>query len=607
MIELVHGLRTDYTTIVTRAVGVTTETGNRGTLPVPVPNDVDCIWLAMNGNDVNPGTQAAPKLTYAAAIGALTVSYKAVHIFRNSYIGILNFPVSVGATTLPISQHIQVEDGEIATITFATGAFTQCMGANRINGLILTQTESFSGLNNIIIIFGTSWLRLENCNIIHRGTPITWAASDPGQALQLSYCYGKFYKLNCAAHSNSWVKNSILVRSDYPGGGIDGVTLWPHLSTPNAQSILIQQSIFYGFTYGIVCADNTKIVLANAHTLELRSSVFIQCSYAMAFYEASASPNIAYHKLDYNYAYLSVLIDKYKLITAGGSASVELQQDDTLAISLPRMYTDEQAGVDGDPAGFRLQIAGKQAAGGGRYMISSPFMGDGYGGEDVAPWAESTSGPVINWVDVTSIRWEPAKLQISVNPINPAEMTDVRGSYHNTFDGIRREFTFQFESYCNNENARKLVKVMHDRGSVKFYPLGRTGSLFTDAIAGYFDTTDNSFAPSSGLGYMIPYNWQGFWIEFNGNDYYIDRNDVTKLYLVDKLGAGWPAAGFYDFAVRYVLVQPRRDAIVMNQDNFTAFTRGGAWREKADTQGAAFEYTGFAITLLETEDLVENA
>ena len=600
MIELVHGLMMNYMTTVTRVVGVTTEIGKRGGLPEPAPNDVDCIWLALNGNDANPGTQALPKLTFSAAIAAV-ITHKVVHIFRNGYVGELIFNIST-IDTLLSGKHIQVEEGETATLLYATGAQTRTMGNNIINGLTIKCSLLIA--NDQLYIFGTSWLSLENCNLISNGTPIRWNTTQAGATLRLKYTFAQFHNIQIAIHLNCQILNSIVVRGESTVGGADGIVLQYNASTPVAQTITIMRSIFYGFDVAIRFFDNTRLTSGDAHTAHLRSSVFFQCNYALLFGEASAGT--AYHKLDYNYSYLSVLISDYQIGTSGGSASIEIGQDDTLAVTLPRLYVDEAAGIDGDPAGFRLQMQGKTAPGGGRYLISSPFVGDGAGGEDVAPWDETTTGPTLAWADLTTIVWSPANLQISATPINPVETTDIRGSYHNTFDGIRRQFAFQFESYCNNENARKLIKVMNDRGSVKLYPVGRINSLFTDAISGYFDATDDSFAPASGLGYMIPYNWSGFWIELNGSDYYIESNDSTKLYLIDKLGAGWPTAGTYNFAVRYILVQPRRDPIVMNQANFTAFTQGGAWREKADTQGAAFEYADFAITFLETEDLVEN-
>ena len=604
--EMIHGLLKTYVTTLTRVVGPTTLVGKRGTLPVSSPNDADCIWLAMNGNDANPGTEASPKREYEGGTGAVAslTTHKCVHVFRNGYVGPLVFTVS-SIVALGTSYHVQVEEGEIATLEHTGGATrTDCSGSNRFNGIALTALVPSGPLLKTV---GNSWLSLENCDLITGNSiGIDWDNVSMQAAVRLEHTFFKSKQINVPTNSNTHINNSVLIHfSETPFVAERCLVLKAPFAA--AQTITITRSIFYGFSdFPVLIDDNTQVTAGNAHTLEYRSCVVWKSDYLVAVKEAAAGT--AYYKMNYNNSLLIPGVADVKISELAGDAIIITTNDTRLDETLPRMYVDESAGIAGDVNGFRLQIEGKQTPdGGGRYFLSSPLAGAGVSGEDVAPFDETTTGPTLAWEDATEIVWPPRKLQISANPINPVEVTDVRGSYHNMFDGIRREFSFQFEAYANNENARKLVKVMADKGSVKLYLKGQAGHLFTDASAGHFDSTDNSFAPSSGLGYMIPANWQGFWVEFDGEDYYIERNDATKFYLVDKLGVGFPSTGVYDFAVRYILVQARRAPITMNQDNFTEFALGGTWREKADTQSAAFEYDGFAVTFLETEDPVENA
>src|SRR6185369_13132136 len=66
-------MRCDYNHVKTysitenNAVGPTTSLTLR-TLDNPTPDDTNAIWLAMNGNDSNPGTQAQPVLTFGQAM-----------------------------------------------------------------------------------------------------------------------------------------------------------------------------------------------------------------------------------------------------------------------------------------------------------------------------------------------------------------------------------------------------------------------------------------------------------------------------------------------------------------------------------------------------------
>jgi hypothetical protein len=605
--EFAHDLLKTYVETLTRVVGPTTLTFKRGTLPQPLPTDANTIFVAMNGSDANPGTLALPKQNIGGASGAINALGGAkltVHIFRNGYVGDLIFPLST-VETLGAGENIQVIEGEIATIESDGTGSIDCVTTNHINGIAFTATAPATMLQ----IIGNGPLFIENCSIIVEGIAATWDLNPANRnaGIRILYSFFRHRFIFMPTDNNTDIVNSILMQYDKNNERTSGITFSNTAINP-AQNINITRSIFYGWNVALTLTDITQLTPANAHTLTLRSNVFLDCNYAFSVSEAFSSSTTAYHKILYQFSYLSVLLSNFQLVLRSGDAVVDILQNDLLDPTLPRMYTNEAAGIAGDADGFRLQIEGKDTPdGGSEYLLSSILLGAGFSGEDIAPFDESVTGPTLTFRDSTAIVWDPRSLQIPVIPINPVETTDVRGSYHNTYDGIRREWTFRFQSYCNNENARKLVKIMHDKGSIKFYPVGMTGvGMFTDAHEGFFDTADNSFAPASALGYMIPVNWQGWWITINGDDFYIDSNDATKFYLVDKLNAGWPSGGVHDFKIRFILVQPRRAPIVFSQDNFTAFTRGGAWREKADTEGAAFEYQDFEITLLETEDLVEN-
>lgn len=616
--EFLHGLLKTYVNTLTRVVGPTTLTGKRGTLPQPSPTDGNSVWLAKNGLDTNPGREASPKLTYAAAALALGGPLLNIQIFRNGYVGDLNFTVST-TVTLPANATVQVEEGEIAVLEhITTSGHTECGTDNVFNGISFVSlddaTPYFLKLNGA----GSYTVTLQNCSLVTTLLAVNWDFVSNQAALIVQYCYFNVRQgAILPTDSKTSVKNSIFIFNN--GNVVPGISYWAFQfedAVAGSRRLIFTRCIFYGFfdantlAAPVLLNDNTQTVPASAHTLELRSCVIFNCGYV--FIAAEATSGTSYHKIEYRLSYLAIIIAQFGLIEFTlGDAVISIVINDTLDPTLPRMYTDEAAGIGnspGDVNGFRLQIEGKDTPdGGGKYLLSSPFLGAGFSGEDIAPFDETVTGPTLSFADSTTIVWDPRSLAISVTPINPVEITDVRGSYHNTYDGLRRSFAFQFEAYANNENARKLVKIMADKGSVKFYPLGIAGQgLFTDAIEGFFDTADNSFAPSTDLGYLIPANWQGFWIETDGNDYYIESNDATKFVLIDKLNVGFPTSGVHSFKVRYILVQPQRSEIVFQQDNFTAFTRGGTWREKADTQSAPFEYDGFSITFLETEDLVEN-
>ena len=90
-------------------MGPTTSTTLR-TLKNTSPDDTNTIWLAKNGNDANPGTQASPVLTFQQAVSLLGGAKTTIQMFRNGYTG--NLIWEEDFTGLPNSR-IVLPDGTI--------------------------------------------------------------------------------------------------------------------------------------------------------------------------------------------------------------------------------------------------------------------------------------------------------------------------------------------------------------------------------------------------------------------------------------------------------------------------------------------------------------
>ena len=104
----------EYNIIRDNAVGPTTSTTLR---TVTAHNDTNCIYVAPNGANSNPGTQALPKLTIQAGIDqALGDGKSIVTVIRNGYVGEMIFQEQI--KLVADSMIIQVELGEIATIKY---------------------------------------------------------------------------------------------------------------------------------------------------------------------------------------------------------------------------------------------------------------------------------------------------------------------------------------------------------------------------------------------------------------------------------------------------------------------------------------------------------
>lgn len=157
------------------AVGPTTSLTLR-TLDNPAPTNANTIFLAMNGNDANPGTLALPVRTLEHAITLLIAGspvFTTIHIFRNGFVGILDF-ITTATHSFPSTSIIQVELGEIATIEFNSSAFwiNTSGSITYINGLLLNINNTNVGTTNttLLMLAYISWCQF-NWNRNWNGDP----------------------------------------------------------------------------------------------------------------------------------------------------------------------------------------------------------------------------------------------------------------------------------------------------------------------------------------------------------------------------------------------------------------------------------------------------
>jgi hypothetical protein len=258
----------------------------------------------------------------------------------------------------------------------------------------------------------------------------------------------------------------------------------------------------------------------------------------------------------------------------------------------------------------RLQLEGKPTPDGtSKYFLDSALKGILSGGGNLNPWDESTVLVSESYNRFIDLDWLPESLSLPTNYINPINNEDVRGNLDTDYDSERRTFSFGYGDsiHISNNQIKKLRAMNSDKGSKEFYPLGLGGNMFEiDAVSnGIFSSTDNSLQPTGVTIDMVPDHWRGFWISIGSDKYYINSNDETKFYLVDKRGAGFPSNGAQAFIIEMILINTEKGAFTFTQANFTEFLKGGQWRE--DTEEVRnYDYTLDNLDLKEIEDDKEN-
>ena len=296
----------------------------------------------------------------------------------------------------------------------------------------------------------------------------------------------------------------------------------------------------------------------------------------------------------------------------GSIIPLYFNQDNAQTPVLKAPFTDPTLGYYRPAYDFRLREMGKKYYDtDDQIQLITSYLVDRYtaqgGTLDLCPWVETLTEGTISYDDILSIDYDADKIKIVFSPKNPVELYDLHGNPNIDWDSWRKQFTFTFDSYMSNESIWKFRQILQSKLPKKLYPLGDGTSILTNATTGTLSNISNltaQFAPIALSVAMIPHHWRGFWITLIGSglekDYYIQDNDESTLYLVDKLEHGYPVADDYMFSVEYILVQNRASELSFGQDNFTGFLDGGQWQEK--NVQLAHEYTHVTITFIEHEN-----
>jgi len=629
-VQIEHGFERTYTTTIIRAVGPTTLTGARGTLPQPSPSDANAIWLAPNGSDANPGTEASPKLTLSAAIGALTGPKPTVHIFRNSFVGSISF-TETSAQTLPASRNIQVEEGETATINLnVAGIFIDGLilsGTNLLNGLTIIGTNTTAG-GIFPIRSGGGSNTISNCQIEDNqnlsGNASAQGIISTGAGDVIEYSLLSNLEANSPAantNNNATVTNCFffptLSSVEQGNNSLFGL-LVNNVATPSAaQTITIERTYFVGdYASAIRFLAVAVTSASNALTLDIDACVFLDNQFAIT---GLANPGSDwFSNININTSSNKTADPFFTGITAVATDTPDIT-DYTITITdeitdFPLMLIDEKTGIDNSDGDLlRLQFKGKVASNGAEYFIDSPLI-ERYlipaPDEDINPWDESTVLTSIAFNNTTNL--DNSAFAISFDPEfkNPIEKDDVNGNLHNDYDSIRNRIQLDFgdEYGTTNEEIWNLMYMASDKGSKRFYPLDIGVTIFDDETSGVFSDADNSFALTLSVN-MITNHWRGWWIIILDGSvykhYYIQSNDTTKLYLTNKIEAAFPANGTYDFSIEYILVKSPLETIIASQKRFTIFSKGGRWRERTPDNQENYQYTTDKVVFVEVEDLKE--
>lgn len=615
-----------YTDIIIRAVGPTELSGARGTLPVTTPSDANSIWLAVNGNDGTAnGTQALPYATVAAAIA--NASYQAgtipnLQMFRNGYTGALEW--STTSVTIPSGNTVQVEDGEIAKWT-VTGGGRVTVSNTTINGLWIYSAES--GNSQGVLRINTGTAVIQNCRIENEftGYAVGYDSASTGAILtgQYSIFRGSPAYFGPTNSSTSFT-NSILLGVT----SADDIMSWGN-APANAQTVSFTRCLFgYGAT--AMNLDPGQTSGANQHTHAFTSCAFV--SLAAGFGIAEATTGVTYYyAVTLNYCYFAATATS-AITESTGDASLTVTTTNAIDSTLPPLLVNQSDGtVNGDADSLQLQIRGKSTPDGtGRYFITSPLQGAGSGGVDVNPWDETVTGPTRAYASSFTFVLAPASHSIEPEFIGNVEVDELNGGTDQDYDGMRRVWKIEWSAGVDalNNDWKRLQALQRDKSRKKVYLRGVDGNWLDGfATQAVFDDTDTlggdvdgSFAlqnlPTPGT---ITDNWRNFWLEVTDGsttyEYWIHSNDGddtagSKLYIIDKLGQGFPANGTYDVAIRYFIASIRLEGQPLQfAPHKPGFLEGQRWAEAYDTGSVEpqtdqerYQGKGFALILVEQTD-----
>lgn len=618
-----YGGEKTYTETITRAVGPTTLTGARGTLPEPAPDDANSIWVAPNGDDGDAGTEAAPKLTVRSAVAALNVGagLANIQIFRNGYVGDLVIDVSSDSTgaILPIGATMQVEEGETVVIDDPTDSA----------GIGIRDETIFNGIDfgvpgegGPVLETGTVGVvvvTMQNCRF---GDLEASGAQLLGLAMEYSLFSGRI-TLPPANTLQLTLDNSIMLADPL------------QLADPVAERCLIflvgsasNNDVTINATRSVISAFvlvRALITSAWAGTMNFNfDSCVLLLSGAMINGSQSTTGEGIPLNVTSDYSLNGVATYAESNPAAGDDEITFLESitiTNPLDSSVPRLFTDESsATTDRDASGFRLQIKDKSTPDGtGQYFLTSPLRGAGSGGDDVAPWDETVPENEYAFTKEVDLDSPPASHSVAMEAVNPVEVDDIQGQIVTDFDELRRVWTLNWptgDRYGGNNTWKQITDLLRDKGTKEVYLRGEDGNfldeLFGGTPSGTLDASSLTVDLAQPLHDLIPNNWRNWILEIDAGgsstyQYWISGNDTETLFIEDRYGAGFPSDDLYAITIRKFLGMLRLSPLVLQQAyTHTGFLEGSKWAEDAlgpaVTKDERLPPNGWTLNIVETAD-----
>lgn len=629
-----------YVNTITRAVGPTTLTGARGTLPVPVPTDGNSIWLAKNGNDANAGTQALPKLTVAGAIAALGAITN-IHIFRNGYVGDLNFSLST-AQTLPTNATLQVEEGEQAYIASGVLSLFTISNGCTVNGIAL----------GTIVPGNNATITLDNCSVQLMGT------NTGTNTIQGSHSALFAASLSAGTSITLDLENWLLSN----GGSSEGVSSrgfptiqWlvvaasPAAVTINLDRCIVASDIGVDVRFSTGSASSVTLNLNIDNSLLIPNTSLVNAWTTSGIGSRTLDVTItqdytlnASNQLTSTMALPGDTTDPTTIGTLSNSITNEIDSGTPqllVDVDEIRSFVWGSTNIYPDIYGSSLQIRGKSTPDGtGTYFISSPLQGAGDAGVDINPWDETVTGPTLSYGTEFAFELGHSDHDVTFNFVNPVQLQALTGGLEIDWDSILRARRINWsggDRDALNNDWKRVVALLKDKGTKKVYLKGLSGNflqnengsfMFTEAVFDDTDTDDGTITPADGsfspVGPAAPLiygNWDNFLIEVevgasDVREYWIktstgDNNNTGKLYIVDKLGEGLPSNGTYPVAIRAFWAHLALDPLTIPWPAGSArpdFTEGNEWAEgfggSADPNQERYQAKQFSLVLIEQPD-----
>lgn len=494
-IDVDYGYDEQYAVSVSRAVGPTTRTNARGTFPQPAPDDTNSIWVAPNGNNANPGTQASPKLTIATgagnAVSALNVGggLANIQLFRNAYVGELLW-TETSLIQLPSGASIQVEDGEYAVVR-RNGGLIQFLGTGTVNGVWLGGT-----IAAVTIGGGATF---QNCLFTNFDrTMLARPVANPTLNLEASIADsvlldGDSISLTVDRSILLGISNSPFTHSAASGG----------TTTIDVDRTLIRTGP------GISLLRSTSIT---AETIDLTISSSDIASGLFARFVRASGVATSTLNLDLSYTRNAAGTAYSETGAVTGAVTLNLSVANAISGALDPQTVDEMGALadlsftpDSWAYLFSLRKLGKPTPDeSGTYPLNSILVGAGDGGVDVNPWTEAVSGPVESFTLTKALNWPPATVDMDTIFLGATTVPTISGGQNRNYDAQSGEWTLNWGDNSQNGIHAQLVAIARDRGPQLWYFASKLGNLFTGiATTGAWDSGTGILTPNFATGVTL--------------------------------------------------------------------------------------------------------